>query len=200
MKLRSIHVRDHVELGSFSVDLRDNGDILGQVAIIGNNGSGKSMLVDAISYGWAASFGKNDRGYIKSGSCRVDFEIDGEIQVVQVTSSNVSCSTVLSRRFDREKIRNGVIRYGMERFDAVQVGNLGQRNVEYVLGDLRKMAGMRGNVILIDDMDIGLDEPGVVEYYNELKRLCVGNQLVVTGRREVSGVTGRRLSGRIGLI
>lgn len=199
MKVRSISLFDHPVLGDLSLDFRDEEGWVQPVTIVqGGNGAGKTAIHSSI--GSLLAIGRQPslvRPFQAVGAKRgrLDVEHNGEIASIQVDGDRVAGGAGWLResfKLDidvvsgRSTMEMGVLSYSSDRATRAGVPDfypLGVKMLAPIFFDLQANL-VRDSVILVDDLELGLDEGMQWEVLKHLSKQCRagGNQLIVTTR------------------
>lgn len=181
--------------GKATVDFRgESGSPLPIVGIVGNNGSGKSLLQTLALRLFIHSISSSGRCFLDwdKVSGYVETEYGGTICTGVVKSGNIIQSMVYPKvTLKPSEVVNGFLFYSNDGLYNSNIDLVNGTLVYRVLSDLYKGV-VSDSVIWVDSFDVGLDDIGVRDFLKVLirKSLERNNQLIVsTARRELlSGI------------
>ncbi len=186
MKVTGIHLKGHESVSDLSLSLKgSDGAISDVVALLGSSGSGKSLLIDAISSAWANSIAGGTRWDVKSDYLRIDFEVANEIYVSHLRGGSIDAHQSLKDAFSRDEL---VMKYDLSRLVGIPYWIGGHEcsgvNAVYPMMSDIHTKGIRNSVVLIDDLDLVLGSDDVRRVFHYLRRHYVGsgNQLIFSCR------------------
>lgn len=196
MKVRGIHLKGHQCLGDISLDFRSpEGRVLSEIVITGSNGSGKTLLAELVAMGWGSAVMPGSYPYnLRAEYARVDFEVGSEITSVEVRGGRVEKNALLRGKINRTNRENVVVFYDKSRLERIpflgqmpKADNSGVAAVYPVLFDIMRTGGARDSVVVIDDIEMGLDEQAVSDFWTLVRKHCLssGNQLIFTTKGRV---------------
>jgi len=207
MHIRSIHIRGHKVLGSFSLDFSHEGKVGSNILLYGGNCSGKTLLLDLISYIYRSIYSSRKPSFEFEGDyCRIDFDYKNEIIPILIRGSEVEGVHKIAALFGK-KSDNMILHYKQsllldlpyDKFSNISYRNLGLRVLYPLLSDLHNHT-IRDSIILIDDFDFGLDSLSVSNLYRYLysHHGTLGNQLILTSHKSYDlDILGLGLLSRI---
>jgi len=200
MRLRGIHLRGHNTLSDISLDFRgDSGVCSPLVCLYGGNGSGKSLLSDLLSLGWASCIRGCDLPFVlDSDFCRLDFEEGSDILSIHIRGDKVDSSNKLVSLFDVTLNRHMVLKYDSQRIQCLPLWtgggmnrSLGEKALWPILSDLHQK-DIKNSIIVIDDFDLGLDRTSQMDVFRYLRRhhRSKGNQVILLMREKLMNIDG----------
>lgn len=212
MKIRAIRTKDVVCLGTTSFDFQ-SADI---VVIYGDNGSGKSLLVTAMTDSFIPVLGGSTESGLGKGRWSIEFDIGSEVVSVSITNGRIDRSVALKRqvRYDSESklVENCVLAYGVSRIYGIGRTKhcTGISSIYALMHDLH-VREMRDCAIIIDDFDLGLSFENMKLCFEHFRRNFGAKrcQLVLTSRSRLFvdwvmglgiGVRGIELTGGVDVV